>query len=262
MISLTSAQWNEWVALLVFPLTRILAMIATTPLLGDQEVPQQVRIGLALILALLLAPTLPGPIGVEPASAQGLWILAQQILIGAIMGFSIRIVYGAVAVAGELSGLQMGLGFASFYDPQNASFQPLIAQFMGTLLSLIFLSINGHLLVLSALADSFRILPIQQGSTLHALGLHALLSSAGGVFADAVQIALPLLGALIMTNFALGILTRSAPQLNLFAVGFPITLAAGFVVLTLSFPYFVPLAERYIHASLQTLHQVLKQLGP
>ncbi len=262
MISLTSAQWNEWLALLIFPLTRILAMVATTPLLGDQEVPQQVRIGLALILTMVLAPTLPGPIGIEPASAQGMLVLAQQILIGAIMGFSIRIVYGAVAMAGELSGLQMGLGFASFYDPQNASFQPLIAQFMGTLLSLIFLSINGHLLVLAALADSFKILPIQESGQLHALGLHTLVSYAGGLFADAVQISLPLLGTLIMTNFALGILTRSAPQLNLFVVGFPITLAAGFIVLTLSFPYVVPLAERFFHTSLNTLHQILQQLKP
>lgn len=262
MISLTSAQWNEWLALLIFPLTRILALVATTPLLGDQEVPQQVRIGLSLILTLVLAPTLPGPLGIEPASAQGLLILAQQILIGAIMGFSIRLVYGAVAMTGELAGLQMGLGFASFYDPQNASFQPLIAQFMGTLLSLIFLSMNGHLLVLAALADSFRILPIQNSGTLQALGLHTLLGTAGGLFADAVQMALPLLGALIMTNFSLGILTRSAPQLNLFVVGFPITLAVGFVVLTLSFPYFVPLAERYLHASLHSIHQILQQLRP
>ncbi len=260
MLSITSAQWSAWLAAFIFPLARILAVIASTPLLGDKEVPLQVKIGLGVLLTVLVAPTLQIPSGIDPASLQGLLILLEQILVGVVMGFAMRIVFTAVEMAGEVAGLQMGLGFASFYDPQNASFQPVLAQFLGVIVSLGFLAMDGHLLVLAALADSFQSFPITTAMP-SAVGLHTLVSWGGSLFADALQISLPLLAALMMTNLALGILTRSAPQLNLFAVGFPITLGMGFLVLTLSMPYFRPLIERFSHAGLSAMLQVVQQLG-
>ncbi|MDE2625322.1 MAG: flagellar biosynthetic protein FliR [Betaproteobacteria bacterium] len=260
MLSVTSAQWSAWIAAFIFPLARILAVVASTPILGDREVPLQARIGLALLLTILVSPSLQVGAGLDPGSAQGLLVLVQQILIGTVMGFSIRVIFAAVEMAGEVTGLQMGLGFASFYDPQNASFQPVLSQFLGVLMSLLFLSMNGHLYVLSALADSFQNLPISAVPP-PALGLHTLVSWAGSLFLDALQIALPLLAVLMMANIALGILTRSSPQLNLFAVGFPITLAAGFVALTLSLPYLNPLAERFVKAGFVAVQHVLGQLA-
>ena len=260
MLSVTSAQWSAWLAAFIFPLARILAVVASTPILGNREVPLQARIGLALLLTILVSPTLQIGAGLDPGSAQGLLVLVEQILIGTVMGFSIRVIFAAAEMAGEVTGLQMGLGFASFYDPQNASFQPVLSQFLGALMSLLFLSMNGHLYVLSALADSFHNLPVSAVPP-PALGLHTLVSWAGSLFLDALQIALPLLAVLMMANIALGILTRSSPQLNLFAVGFPITLAAGFVALTLSLPYLNPLAERFIKAGLGALLHVLGQFS-
>lgn len=261
MLSVTSAQWSAWLAAFFFPLTRILAAIASTPILGDREVPLQARIGLALLLTVLVSPAVKIDGSLDPGSAEGLWVILEQILIGTTMGFSIRVIFAAVEMAGEVTGLQMGLGFASFYDPQNASFLPVLSQFFGVLTTLLYLSMNGHLYVLSALADSFVYLPVS-AVPLSPAGLQTVVAWAGSLFLDALQVALPLLAALMMSNLALGILTRSAPQLNLFAVGFPITLGAGFVVLTLTMPYFRPLIEQFTLAGLNALQHILAQFVP
>src|SRR5574340_1511042 len=144
MISFTSAQLDAWLATLIFPLTRILAMIASSPVLGNKQVPARVKIGLSVMLAIIIAPTLGEMPPVAIGSPQGLLIIIQQVIIGVAMGFTMRLIFTAVEMAGELAGLQMGLGFASFYDPVNASHTPVIAQWMGIIAILAFLSINGH----------------------------------------------------------------------------------------------------------------------
>lgn len=256
MISFTSAQLDTWLAALIFPLTRILAMIASSPILGNKQVPIRVKIGLSALLALIVAPTIGEMPPVAVGSPQGLLVMIQQIIIGVAMGFSMRLIFTAIEMAGELAGLQMGLGFASFYDPLNASYTPVVARWFGMIAALGFLALNGHLLMLSALAESFHTLPI--GSMMPAKGFHDIAIWGGVIFAYGLQISLPLLAALLTANIALGILTRAAPQLNLFAIGFPITLAIGFFVLALSMPYFIPLLDRLIHEGLGTMLDLVK----
>lgn len=256
MISFTSAQLDVWLATLIFPLTRILAMIASSPVLGNKQVPARVKIGLSVLLAIIIAPTIAPMPPVPVGSPQGLLILIQQVVIGVAMGFAIRLVFTAVEMAGELAGLQMGLGFATFYDPVNASHTPIVAQWMGMVAALAFLALNGHLFILSALAESFRTLPV--GSMMSNEGFYGAARWGGSIFAYALQISLPILAALLITNIALGILTRAAPQLNLFAVGFPITLAIGFFVLALSMPYFSPLLDRLVQEGIGTALNLVK----
>jgi len=184
----------------------------------------------------------------------------QQILAGFAIGFTLRLIFVAVEMSGELAGMQMGLGFASFFDPLNASFTPVVAQFLGIIAALAFLGMDGHLYMLEALADSFHTFPIS-ASVPHALALHTLAAWGGSVFAHALQLAMPVIGALLITNLALAILTRSAPQLNIFQIGFPITLAVGFAALVLAIPYFAPLLDQMIHTSLGTALHVMQQLG-
>jgi flagellar biosynthetic protein FliR len=256
MISFTSAQLDAWLATLIFPLTRILAMIASSPVLGNKQLPVRVKIGLSVLLAIIIAPTIAPMPPVAIGSPQGLLIIIQQIIIGVAMGFTMRLIFTAVEMAGELAGLQMGLGFASFYDPINATHSAVIAQWMGIIAVLAFLAINGHLLMLSALAESFQTLPI--GNMLSPEGFYGVVSWGGSIFAYALQISLPILAALLITNISLGILTRAAPQLNLFAVGFPITLAIGFFVLVLSIPYLVPMLDRLTQEGLGTTLNLMK----
>ena len=257
MISITSAQLDAWLAALLFPLARILAMISSSPVLGNKQVPVRVKIGLSMLLTLIIAPTLSDLPQVAVGSPQGLLILVQQIIIGVAMGFTIRLIFTAVEMAGELAGLQMGLGFASFYDPINATHTPIIAQWLGIVAALAFLALNGHLYMLAGLAESFQTLPI--GNMISSKGLYGVASWGGSIFAYALQLSLPLLAALLITNLALGILTRAAPQLNLFAVGFPITLAIGLLVLSFSLPYFAPLLDRLVQEGMGTMLNLTKQ---
>lgn len=256
MISITSMQLDAWLAALIFPLVRILAMISSSPIFGNKQVPARVKIGLSVLLAIIIAPTITDIPQVPLGSPQGLLIIIQQIIIGVAMGFTMRLIFTAVEMAGEFSGLQMGLGFASFYDPVNASFTPVIAQWLGVIATLAFLALNAHLLLISALAESFQTLPI--GGMMPTKSFLGVAEWGGSIFAFALQISLPILAALLITNLALGILTRAAPQLNLFAVGFPITLAIGFFVLALSMPYFSPLLDRLVQQGQGTMLNLLK----
>lgn len=260
MISFTSAQLTAWLAAFIFPLARILALISSSPIFGNKEIPPRIKVSLAMAITIVIAPTLTIPANLDPASAQGVFVLMQQVVAGLIMGFAMRLIFTAVEMAGDLAGMQMGLGFASFYDPVNASFTPVVAQFLGIIAALLFLAADGHLYMLAALADSFRDFPI--GASIPSASAFRTMAEWGGsMFNHALQFSLPIIGALLITNLALGILTRSAPQLNIFAIGFPITLAVGFVALMLTLPYLAPLMEYFTHSGLDTVSRVMHQLG-
>ncbi len=260
MISVTSVQLSAWIAAFFFPFARIMALVASAPVLGNRQVPAHIKVGVSVLLTLIIAPTLAVQPDIEVSSAIGLFVMIQQILVGLAMGFVMRLIFTAVEMAGDLAGMQMGLGFASFYDPVNASNNQVVAQFLGTLALLAFLSMNGHLYMLSALAESFHVFPISTSEP-SAAGLHVVVSWGMNIFTYALQLALPVIAALMLTNLALGILTRSAPQLNIFSIGFPITLAVGFVMLMLTVPYLAPLLESFAQAGQETMLRVAQQLA-
>lgn len=251
MLSVTTAELNAWLAAFAWPLARVLALFASAPIIGNPSLPVQIKIGLAFLITILVAPLLPPPPDIDPASATGLLILAQQMLIGLALGFAMQIVFHATEMAGEFIGLQMGLGFATLYDASIPGFIPVLGQFMGVIASLIFLAIDGHLLLLTGLIESFDALPIAAQSA--APGLRSLVEWAGVVFSYALKLSLPLMAALLITNLALGVLTRAAPQLNIFAVGFPLTILMGFLVLALSFPYFRPAIEQLFQDGFESM---------
>jgi flagellar biosynthesis protein FliR len=240
MISFTSAQAYAWLTTFMWPLFRILGLIATEPILGNRVVPRRVKVGFALLVTLVVAPLLPPVPGADPISPVGIMIAIQQILIGVSMGFAIRVVVHAVEMAGQLTGLQMGLGFAVFFDPQSAAQTAVVGQFTGLLATLVLLSTNAHYLIFSALVESFNALPISS-QPLAAAGFGTIVQWGGEIFSVGVQMSLPVIAALLVTNLGIGIMTRAAPQLNIFAVGFPLTLGVGFVVLYLAVPFMAPM---------------------
>jgi flagellar biosynthetic protein FliR len=172
----------------------------------------------------------------------------------------LRIAFSAVDTAGQLIGLQMGLSFAIFYDPRNAAQTPVLSEFLGLLATLIFLAMNGHLLVLSVLAESFHLFPIGTLPT-STKGFSTVLAWAATLFSAGLLLSLPLVAALLIANIAMGVLARVAPQLNLFAVGFPVTMAAGFLVLTISLPYFGAALERLFDQTFFVLREVMRAAG-
>lgn len=242
MISVTSAQLNALLAAFAWPLARILALVASAPVIGNAGVPASLKIALGLFITVLVAPLIPSPAGIDPASAAGLLIMAQQVLIGLAMGFSMHVVFHAAEMAGEFIGLQMGLGFATLYDASVPGMIPIIGQFLGVVVTLAFLAVDGHLMLISVLVESFQVLPLAPLSG--PAGLLAVAEWGSSIFTYGLALALPLLAALLITNVGLGVLTRAAPQLNIFAVGFPLTILVGFLGLTLALPYFAPTLER------------------
>jgi flagellar biosynthetic protein FliR len=261
MISLTDAQLNAWLINFIWPLTRILGLIMVAPVFGHRSVPARVKIGLGIFIALIASPALPPMPNVGLGSWYGLLILIQQFLIGLAIGYMMRIIFAAVEAAGEIIGLQMGLGFASFFDPQSAGQTLVLARFFNLLAVLVFLAVNAHLLVLGILVESFQTLPIS-ANPLSAVGFRHVAGYGTTVFAVGLQLALPLIAILLMTNLALGILTRSAPQLNIFAIGFPITLSVGLIMLDILMPSFAPQFERVVHNGLQATTTMLRLLNP
>lgn len=256
MISVTSAQLDAWLAGFFFPLVRILAVMASAPVFNNVGTPIRTRLAIGLALGLAVIPTVSVPAGIEPGSWRGLAVLGQEVLIGLALGFALRVVFAAVDVAGELIGLQMGLGFAVFYDPGSSGQTAVVAEFLGLLATLVFLALNGHLMVVSVLSESFAWLPV---GSLAATGNWGALARWGTtIFAAGVLLALPLIATLLVTNIALGVLTRAAPQLNLFAVGFPVTLIVGFGMLVLAMPLFAPALERLFEQGLEAMSMVLR----
>ena len=236
MISISSAQLDTWLAMFAFPLSRILGLLATAPVFNNAALPVRMRLVAGLAITLAIAPALP-PLPALPAGSWlGLIVLGEQILIGVLLGFALRITFAAVDVAGELIGLQMGLSFATFFDPSSGGQTPVVAEFLDLVTTLIFLALNGHLLALSVLAESFTLVPIST-TPIHATAFSALMAWSATLFSTGVLLSLPLITALLIANIALGVLARIAQQLNLFAVGFPVTLSLGFLVLLLSLPY-------------------------
>lgn len=254
MINLSAAQLDLWMAGFLFPLARIMGLIATAPILSNRAIPARIRMGFGAAMTLALIPALP-PSGLVVGSWPGLLALLQQMLIGIALGFSMRVVFTAIDLAGELIGLQMGLGFAMFYDPDNAAQSPVISEFLGLLAMLVFLSINGHLMLLAVIGNSFEWWPV--GADLFpANGWMAIARWGSTIFSAGVMLALPVIAALLVVNIALAILTRAAPTLNLFAIGFPVTLIAGFVMLLLSMPFFAPALQQLFDYGLRTVAQL------
>lgn len=229
MFTISSTDLDALLAQFLFPFVRVLAWLAADPLLGNRSAPVTIRLALALVLTVAIAPILPAPPQVAVASGDGVMVLLQQIAVGLALGFSLRIVFAAMEFSGQLMGLQMGLSMASLYDPINGAQTPVVAQFMMLTTALILFAFNGHHLVIGALAESFVSVPV--GATLAAPGFAALAGWGGAIFATGLHIALPVTAALLATNLAIGMMTRAAPQLNIFAVGFPLTLGVGLLVL-------------------------------
>ena len=236
MITLTSAEMNTWIAALLWPLTRILGLIAASPLFGNSSFPVSAKVALGVVLAAIMAPAIPALPAADPMSMAGFLIILQELLIGLAMGFSVRIVFAAVEMAGEISSLTMGLGFASFFDPLTKGRSSAVSQFLALIATMAFLAVNAHLVLLSALGESFITMPIS--ATPMAAGAPWEMARWGGkIFSAGLQLSLPIVAALLITNVALGILTRAAPQLNIFGIGFPISLGVGFLIVSLSLPY-------------------------
>jgi flagellar biosynthesis protein FliR len=226
MLSINEADMLRLLGLWAWPFLRIAGMVMTAPVIGTRAVPGRTRIILTLALCGVIVPLVPAPPSVAIMSATGFLVGVQQLLIGAAIGLVIRLVFVVVELAGQIIAQQMGLGFASLVDPQTGLQVPVLSQFYIILTTLMFFSLGGHLVLITTLVDSFTILPV--GLTgIGREGLDLVLDWSRSLFSGALAIALPIVVALLVVNLAFGVMARSAPQLNVFAVGFPVMILFG-----------------------------------
>ncbi|MFT5218321.1 MAG: flagellar biosynthetic protein FliR [Planctomycetota bacterium] len=233
------AQATAFVGSLLWPMLRISAMILTMPVIGTRLVSARIKVMLSFVLSAAVIPLLPELPQVEALSLDGLLISIQQVLIGASIGFTLQLVFGALMIAGESIAMSMGLGFASMVDPTNGVNVPVVAQFFIIIGTLTFLAVGGHLMLIQIIMTSFESLPI---STAGVDRVHywSIVSWGSQMFIGAVLLAIPALISMLVITLSMGVMTRAAPQLNIFSVGFPVTMFMGFVILILVIPGFIP----------------------
>ena len=232
MLELSDAQIGAWVGSFLLPLFRIAALLMVMPIFGTQLVPTRVRLYLALAISVVLVPTLPPAPQLEGISVATFMLIAQEILIGVMLGFVLQLFFHAFVMAGQILAMQMGLGFASMVDPANGVSVPVIGQYFTMLVTLLFLAMNGHLVVFEVLAESFVTLPM--GGGLLVDHYWEIATKLGWVMGAALVLVLPAVTALLVINIAFGVMTRAAPQLNIFSIGFPLTLVLGMVIVWVS----------------------------
>ena len=239
-----------------WPFVRIAALVTAAPVFGARSVPARVKLGVAVVLTLAIAPVIPPMPAIAPFSAAGLVVTAQQVLVGLAMGLALRLVFVVLEVGGQQIAQLSGLGFASLVDPRSGFDVPLVSQFYVVFATLVFLALNGHLVMVEALAASFHTFPVQAAG-LERAALWGLVSDAGWVFSAAVVMALPAIVALLTVNLCFGVITRTAPQLNIFAVGFPVSLLFGFVIMLLTLPAIVGQLPALYDRGFQMLYRLV-----
>lgn len=229
MFDIGLLQIEQMVGMYLWPLFRIASFFMVVPLFGSNLVNQRARLGLSLAVTLVVAPVLPVMPEFSGMSVESYLIIVQQILIGAGLGFVIQLLFQVFILGAQMIAMQMGLGFASATDPVNGVSVVILGQMYLTLVMLLFILMDGHLVLIDVLARSFTHLPVGFDG-LGSGGYWRLAMSGTWLFSSALLMALPAVTALLVINFAFGIMTKAAPQLNIFAIGFPFTMVMGLFI--------------------------------
>lgn len=255
MFEIDALEVSHWISRYVYPFARISGLLMVMPLIGTRMVSVRIRLLLAVTITFVIVPVLPPLPAVDALSPLSLVIILQQLLIGIALGFVIELVTQIFVIAGQLIAMQTGLGIATTVDPSQGASVVVVSQWLLFLVSLVFLSLNGHLVMIEILVDSFRTLPV--GFTgFNAAHFGLIVTWSGWMFAAAVVIAIPAMTALLIVNLAFGVMTRAAPQLNIFALGFPVTMIVGLFVLSLSLGELAQSFQSYM----DTLFDFIKKL--
>lgn len=235
MVTFTDAQVQAWLAAFFLPFVRVMALFTAAPVLSIRAVPVRFRVGAAIAIAAALGPSVSVPAGIDLMTLRGAGYVAQEVMVGLAIGFVARLAFAAFDLAGELIGLQMGLSFAGFFTPSGSQGNA-VGAFMNTTATLSFVAMNGPLLLIAATLRSFTSLPIGPAPFEFAARFNPIALGAE-VFALGLLIATPFLALILFVNLLLGVMTRVAPQLSLFSVGFPITIGAGLILLMIGLPW-------------------------
>ena len=242
-IELGADAIGQWVGTFLWPLFRIGSFLMVIPIIGTQLVPMRIRMGLAVAITILVVPMLDDMPRVDALTPEAMVITIQQVLIGSAMGFAVFMLFQLFVVAGQMIAMQMGLGFASMVDPSNGVNVPVLSQFYLQGVNLMFLAMNGHLVLFDVLIESFHTVPVAVDG-LAITSFRELAHRMTWIFASAMVLALPAMAAVLIVYISFGVMTRAAPQMNIFAIGFPIALLFGLFANWVLFRDFAPHFQR------------------
>lgn len=251
-----AATIGTWVGSYLWAFFRIASMYMIMPVFGANTVPARVRLTLAFFTSLVVAPLIPELPAVDPLSFPSILIIAQQILIGSVMGFFLQLFFQIFVLAGQFISMQIGLGMANMMDPANGVSVPILGQLYMIIVSLLFLIMNGHLVVIEVLAESFRTLPIGADVML-SMQMTDVAAWGTWMFGSAFLIALPVVTAALIVNFTFGVISRASPQMNIFALGFPMTMLFGLFIFWASFGTVLPQYHKLISEALLGLRTLV-----
>lgn len=255
-LMLTTPEITAWIGAFMWPLIRIAALFSVMPVLGGDQVPMPIKITLATFITFAIMPTVGETPAIDSFSGLGVLLVFTQILIGVMMGFILLLVFNAVVMGAETIAITMGLGFALMTDPANGVQIPVVGQFYQIMATLLFLALDGHHAVLQMMGDSFTYLPV--GTLFEIDLLWHLIAWSKVMFVGALKVALPAIIAMLTVNMVMGIMTRAAPQFNVFSVGFPITMTVGFLIMTATLPIFLPNFEQLLIEAYITMGNIIR----
>lgn len=238
----------------MWPFARVTGLLLVAPIIGSAYIPVTIKILIAVAITIFIVPLIEMPVNIDPLSLFGLVILVQQILIGIVIGTIIQIVFNAITIAGENIAMTMGLGFAHMTDPVNGVTVPVVSQLLTVIASLYFLALNGHIALINMLVNSFEILPFAE--LYSTSNLIAVAEWGSRMFIGAVLISIPAVTALLVVNVAMGLMTRVAPQMNIFSVGFPVTMMLGFIFIMISIPIAMNVFQGLLNDSFQYIFTI------
>ena len=246
---------NESVTQWLWPLMRVSGLLLVAPIIGSAYTPIRVRAVIAILLTVVMAPHAGQAPGVDLFSPLFFVVMVREVIIGFAIGFVLRLVIDAAVVAGQVLAISMGLHFATVVDPQQGG-TPTLSQFYVIVASLLLVATNAHIALIEMLATSYQTLPMA-GTGISSETAWLVANLAGDMFATGLQIALPAVAAILIVNVAFGVVSRAAPTLNLFAVGFPITMMIGFVVTLIAFRNVLPVWLESANSAFTTMLQIV-----
>jgi flagellar biosynthesis protein FliR len=251
----------RWLASFLWPFLRTLALFSAAPGFSSLAIPARVKVALALIVAILISTAIPPapPLALSWATAL---LVIEQVAVGLAIGFAMQLTLAAMAFVGDLVGAQMGFGFAGLIDMQSGFTVPVLSDLLGLVGLLLFLELNGHLILLGVLVKSFTVVPIAAGAGIAPSGWHALAGAGSLLFEMGVWLALPVVAILLAAHLAVALLSRVAPQINLMSIGFPVFMLVGMTAMIGLLPFFVPAVEHMIEAGLRVGHAALTSQMP
>jgi flagellar biosynthesis protein FliR len=244
-VTVGSADIARWLGEFLWPFVRTLALFSAAPLFSSAAIPTRVKLAVAFVVAGLVAATLPhsAPVTLSLATVV---LAVQQVLVGLAIGFAMQLTLAAMTIAGDFIGVQMGFGFAGLFDIQNRFEVPVMSDLFGLVGLVLFVTLNGHLLLLGILVKSFSVVPVAPDSGIALGGWHALAQAGAVLFQMGVWLALPVIAVLLAANVAVAIVSRVAPQINIMSVGFPVFMWVGIAATAALVPFFVPAVEHMI----------------